>query len=793
MKLTHHQQAVANHSDGHALCVAVAGSGKTSTLARLVCNLLQKDVNHRRLMVMMFNKAAQIDFAQKLHALAGLNTPPGQLPVIRTYHATGLNLLRTLESWHIREPYQKKPLSDKMIELQVRTLILKLAPESLKERIRSDIARLIETSTNFIELVKSHLTTPQAWFSRAGYPNDYRFLIELFHQFESWRHQQKVLTFTDMLYDPVQLIQSTPALVPRVANKMDFIVVDEYQDTSTLQHRFTQLIAGERAQLVAVGDPDQTIYEFAGANIDNILKNFQQDFGQRLANTKVNVAELTMPHTFRYGHSIALAASHLISQNHARKDVLCIAHAENPPSSIEISQSAKDDSRFVATSLQGYLDSGVPPQHIALLVRVWAQAVPIELHLLEAGIQYVSDGPSLFKRPEIAVLIDGMMLASGEFATLNDDDRYQKLTRLLTMPHIGLKQQYVDQLCQRLKTCTNDFGAALSTFATTLTDITKFQARKLRRRGELLTWLEQNGQQRKAHTLIAHYIEHSELYDSLKSMSLNGQRTDEQILAIQGFLRFVTQLDQETGACCEHIRELIEQQRTHQQASCGITLSSCHRAKGLEWPVVLLPGLTCQYWPFLREGQQVGPEAIEAERRLLYVAMTRAKERLHLFTAEGELDHPAVLAEKQSLITPTLGKKMLQKNDSISPFVLEMQLPHALSLAQLLHEKSDTDLGKAISNTGLTAISKRYLNTARPTLKALNDAPILKTATAKKNTLIDEPWQLRAVIDHAVFGRGEVVEVNDSSFSIRFHNHQYGVKRFAKISDIRHLFTAVFD
>ena len=779
MKLTPHQQAVADHSDGHALCIAVAGSGKTSTLVRLVCNLLRKDVNPRRLMVMMFNKAAQIDFTEKLRTVAHaeLNSSSGQLPQIRTYHATGLKLLRTLESWRVREPYHKQPLSDKVIELQVRTLILQLATEPIIERVRQDAARLIEMSTSFIELVKSHLTTPEEWFCEAAYTNDYGFLIELFHQFESWRHQQKALTFTDMLYDPVKLIQAEPALCARVANKMDFIVVDEYQDTSILQHRFTQLIAGERAQMVAVGDPDQTIYEFAGASIANILQNFQQDFGQPHSEFAASVSELTMPHTFRYGHSIALAASHLISQNRARKDVLCIAHAENPPSLIEISQSEKDDSQLVVKTLQSYLGSGTPPQDIAVLVRVWAQAVPIELNMLEAGIQYASDGPSLFKRPEIAALMDAMALANGEFAVISEDDRYQRLLRLLTLPHIGLKQHYVEQLCQHLKTSTTEVGAAFGALIPTLSDITGFQSRKLCRRAALLTWLEHNGQQFKAHALIAHYIEHSEFYESLESMSLNEQRTDEQILAIHGFVRFLKQLNQETSACCEHIRGLIERQQTQQRASHSVTLSSCHRAKGLEWSVVLLPGLTGQYWPFLPEGEQVSPESIEAERRLLYVAMTRAKHCLHLFTAPGELDQPPVLMKKQH---------------SISPFVREMQLPQVLSLAQRLHEQSDADLGSAIATTALTPISKRYLSTARPALKQqLRDAPT--KAPVRKSAMAEEPWQLRAVIDHAIFGRGQVIEVNDSNFSIRFHNRQHGVKRFAKINDIRHLFNTVFE
>ena len=767
MKLTPHQQAVADHHKDHALCIAVAGSGKTTTLAQLVNNLLDRGVEPRRLMVMMFNKAAQIDFTRKLKTVAAHPV----LPEVRTYHATGLKLLRTLESWGVRSPCNKQPLAEKVVELQVRTLILQLAPETIKDRMRSDAARLIENAVSFIESVKSHLTTPQQWFRQTGLGGDYHFLPELFLQFEQWRHQQRAITFTDMLYDPVMLIEAQPDLLPRIADKMDFIVVDEYQDTSTLQHRFTRLIAGERARLVAVGDPDQTIYEFAGANIDNILRHFQHDYGR-----SATVQELTLPHTFRYGHSVALAASHLISHNRARKDVLCIAHPDNPPSLIRISQLASDDSHSVVTALMDYLASGTAAEDLAILVRVWAQSVPIELNLLEMGISYSSEGPSLFQRPEIAALMAAMTLASGGFTALTPDLRQQQLQQLLTLPHVGLKHHHIDGLCRQLKGCQQNFGRTLGKLASRITGISDFQAGRLASRAELWSWLEHNGGKHPTHTLLAGYIQRADMYDSIRSMSLNDQRTQEQILAIRGFVRFLKQLNQPTAQCCEHIAGLIEKRQKRQRTNHGITLSSCHRAKGLEWPVVLIPGLTRQYWPFLREDESVaGPATIESERRLLYVAMTRARRQLHLFTGEGNLARAG------------------KSNNGISPFVAQMSLPHVLALGSLLHDESDQALASAIEKTGLTSVSKRYVCQARPSLAGHLQQMQTSDSTASCLPCDDTPWQLGIVIDHSIFGRGRVIEVNDDNFSIRFDSQQHGVKRFARKAQIRHLFRTVAD
>lgn len=434
MQLTSNQQQLTRHQNGHALCIAVAGSGKTSTLAHLTRNLLAAGSDCRRMMVMMFNKSAQLDFTAKLKQLC--NNPqglPALLPEIRTYHATGLKLLKSLENWGLRAPCERNPLGDKELELRVRDLIFQQAPDNLKDRLKSDTAKYIESVIQFIDSVKSFLTTPEQYFEDNDYPDDFRFFIQVYHLFEQWRHQHRRITFTDMLYDPVRLIEQHPEIVSRITNKMDFIIVDEYQDTSTLQHRFTRIIAGERARVIAVGDPDQTIYEFAGANINNILNHFEDDFGQSHP-----VQSLTLPHTFRYGHSIALAASHLIHHNQNRKDVMCLAHTSNPPSTINLTQCRGDDTDAVVRTIRQHLQQDNPAP-LAVLVRVWAQAVPIELSLLEQGIAYQNDGPSLFDRPEIDALTAALELSSGQFHFLPPGSRQKRLQRLLTLPHIGLK------------------------------------------------------------------------------------------------------------------------------------------------------------------------------------------------------------------------------------------------------------------------------------------------------------------------------------------------------------------
>lgn len=799
MELTPHQHIVASHYDGHALCIAVAGSGKTTTLAHLINNLLHQGADSRRVMVMMFNKSAQLDFTDKLQTLlTGSSLVAAPAPEVRTYHSTGLRLLKSLESWGLRVPYERQPMGEKETELLVRGLIFKLAPEGLKDRLKSDTAKYIESVIQFIDSVKSFLTTPESYFQSNDYPNEFRFFQQVFHEFEQWRHKHRRITFTDMLYDTVRLIEQHPEMLPRVTNKMDYIVVDEYQDTSTLQHRFTQIIAGKRARVIAVGDPDQTIYEFAGANIDNILRHFEHDFGQHAA-----VTQLTLPHTFRYGHSIALAASHLIAKNKARKSVICLAHNDNAPSTVEVTQS-QDDTDSVISALLKHLQQP-EPEALAILIRVWAQAVPIELSLLERGIAYRHDGPSLFERPEIDALIAALELACGQLAFMNVDQRQGRLKRLLTLPHIGLKTSLINQLVGQLQDIEEGYGKTLCRCAEQIKGISDYQRKKLASRGRIWSYLEKSGATEAPVRLLSNYIIQTELKESLQSMSLNDQRTEEQLLAIDGLIAYLRRLKESVDECYQHIQSLKqknrERNRKRSQESL-ITLSSCHRAKGLEWPVVFIPGLTGKYWPFVREDELAGPSTndLEAERRLLYVAMTRTRKKLHLFTCPGDIHSVSSNWSQDKKFTP-------------SRFLAEMALSQTQFLSQHLHTNDNTALFNAINQIGLTRESRLYLEAVRPELateiaKAPSRKDILSqqkkqsydkarshparqairsTLKQKQTSADDFPWYKDASIRHSIFGTGRVIEVNDSSFVILFDN-QHGVKRFALTEQVRHLF-----
>ena len=332
----------------------------------------------------------------------------------------------------------------------------------------------------------------------------------------------------------------------------------------------------------------------------------------------------------------------------------------------------------------------------------------IELSLLERGIPYRHDGPSLFERPEIDALIAALELNSGQFHFISIDQRQKRLQRLLTLPHIGLKTHITEQLANNLKSLEAGYGEALSLYSERLTGISDYQRKKLASRGKVWSYLEKSGDRETTTKLLNNYIIQAELRDSLQSMSLNDQRTEEQLLAIDGLLAYIRQLNAPPAECYQHIVALKQKNRERSRCRSDnqlITLSSSHRAKGLEWPVVFIPGLTGKYWPFVREDDLAGPTAndLEAERRLLYVAMTRARKTLHLFTCPGDIHTLSANWAQDKKVTP-------------SRFLAEMALHEAKTFSCHLHNNDNTSLIKAMKQTGLTRQNRLYLEVVRPEL-----------------------------------------------------------------------------
>ncbi|MFN2360476.1 MAG: ATP-dependent helicase [Marinobacter sp.] len=722
--LTDEQQAIITAGFEHAVITAVAGSGKTSTLAWRIRYLLEQGHDPNRMLVLMFNRSARVDFERKLREVSrdtGL-----ALPEIRTYHAMGLRLYKRFVREGFLPGFSDKILTDQEISYQAWQLTRRLAPEDLADEIRRNKKDFVETAVNFIDLVKTTLSPVDIVFEELGYSDKHRYLIDLFHSFEQWRKSRSRISYADMLYEPVMAIHQNPPLQRLVGNKMDLILVDEYQDTNEIQHLLLRYVAGERARVTVVGDPDQTIYEFRGAKPEFILKRFSEEFETPL--------EQTLSYTFRYGHQVALLANHLICHNTGRKDVLCHSHPSTPATGITLHQQ-DNDSDLVLKLLQPMDEDALG--NTAILFRVWSQSVPIELKLLAQQVPYRIDAGkgALFSR-EVQAITSLLMVVSGRIRNMPDDDRLDIARQLLRFPHVGLKEPELEQLARFLAGFGDSWHERL--LAMDFDALAPMAARKLRKLGQILAQLDNF--RGSVADLITRYADETELYEGIRSLALTHESADERIETIRGFRLYLAGLNSGIESTLEHLKALKKQAGENRRG--GALLSTIHRTKGLEWTTVILPGLQEKYLPYSPRAQDDARAFLESERRLLYVAMTRTREQLHLITR------------------PFGEKRHLDGDQGPSRFVDELCFSLSREFGQWLDKRITGNEQELTTTAPLTATGTRYASREGVTLNGGSGTRGNETA----------PLWATPRLSHAIFGAGSVVGEGDGSFEVRFDN-----------------------
>ncbi|MCP5163126.1 MAG: ATP-dependent helicase [Hahellaceae bacterium] len=742
MQLTPEQDAIIHADfDEHCVITAVAGSGKTTTLAWRIRHLLAQGHDPRRVLILMFNKQAQLDFVKKLRQV--IPEADTKLPEVRTYHAMGYRLYQRFIQEGLLPPMNMTPLAEHEIEWQIWRTITQLAPAELQDEIKRNKKDHVEAAVKFVDLCKTTLQTPEEVFEALEYAAKYRYFLEVFTAFEEWRQQAQRITFADMLYVPVKLIHHHAQARQLVENKMDFLLVDEYQDTNEIQHLLLRYVAGKRARVTVVGDPDQTIYEFRGARPEYILNRFAEEFE--------SPREQTLSCSFRYGHRVALLANHLISHNKGRKDVLCHSHRSTPDTGVHWHQSSAEVEQVVAI-IEQHLQHQGKLADIVILLRVWSQSVAIELILLEKGMAYLMDnGRSALASKEVEALIGVLALASGELSLATPEVRHRAFERLLRFPHIGLKDSLMQPLCNVLAQRNSGYGEILENWIDK--DLIQIQRMKLQRTGRLWTsLLNGSSAASRVSDLLRAYIEQTELYAGLRALALTHEAAEEQIGRVEGFLRYIESVQKPLPELLVHLRILREQALKPRTELSGrgaplrdaLLISSIHRTKGLEWPVVIIPGLSDKLLPYtLTSGRSgITAEYIESERRLLYVAMTRAIKGLHLIS-------PAVATDGMGEVHPS--RFLTEINCGLCDELGAALYPATSGTLQLSHP--------------LTGIARRYAALLEVSLSSS------QAVSAQAGPTGGAVWACTEVV-HAIFGKGKVIAEAERSFTVQFEKNQ---------------------
>ena len=653
------------HTKGHARVIAVAGAGKTATLTHYITKRIGHGGNPKRMLVLMYNAAVQKDFERRLRILL-----PEHPPAIRTFHSLGLRLYKSMIACDFLKAAKLQPLSNLVIELQLKKILQNLKTVPKIESVE-DLNDWIEAASQFIQHCKSHLKGPTYSFEELDLDEKKKCLLEVFDVFEQWRRNEGFITYDDMLYDPAKVLNENDACRAHFSNKLDEILVDEYQDINPIQHFLLQALAGERASVMVIGDPDQTIYEFRGSSPKFINTQFSNDFSDS--------KNYSLSQTFRFGHELALAANHLISNNQQRDKTLTISAENTPTTRIRTSETKQHGSKVV-DAIVSLRERGASYSAMAILCRLWSFARPVELELMARNIPYNMEGDEgIFHRSEIRPIFHLLTLLSGDFFNKNEPERADILFDILSVPAPRISHAVLRKIARNWAKEIKSNKIASTLRPENPKELNAFQLRALNKRIKALRSLETR------HSCVAkisQYLRRVDYYNELEQHAFSQVKGEEQVHTAGAFMRFLQQLGaRDAQSILAHLQDMRQASRNH--VSDAVTLTTIHKSKGREWPVVFIPDLSEGHLPYFGSGK-AEKDTLEAERRLMYVAMTRAQRHLFITTPHNDATSEEV-------------------DGAPSRFIEEMNLQGCQSAAKNIYNQvSDSD--------GNTPITSMYLN-----------------------------------------------------------------------------------
>jgi DNA helicase-2/ATP-dependent DNA helicase PcrA len=593
------QVKAVTHGEGPLLVVAGAGSGKTRVLTYRIAWLLAKGLAqpHEVLAVTFTNKAAR-EMAGRVEMLVGGSLRGG---FVGTFHRFALQLLRAHPAEAGLPP--RFAVAD---EDEQRTLI-----ERLLKRLEVPAGRLTpRTARSRISAAKNAMLTPEQLAGEAR-GVDERMVAELYEAYQADLRAAAAIDFDDMLLGAVGLVEREAALRKGLASRFRWILVDEYQDTNLAQARLVRLLGGKAPNLTAVGDEDQSIYRWRGAEIENIL-NFEATYpGARV---------VTLGRNYRSAEPILRAAAAVIANNRRRRDkTLSSEVGRGAPVAVYLAADEADEARFVADEIAG-LRASLALGEIAILFRVNAQSRSFETELVRRAVPYaVVAGMRFWERKEVrdALAYLRLLVASGDTLAFRRAihvpargigqvtmDHLEEAAARWEVPLPEAARRLPEGLTPRARLSLEGFFTLLEGLRTTAAEAAPAQVvRDLLERSGLLAQYDSDDEEDRGRR--------ANLDELIAAAAEAGERGQ----TLAGFLDEVALL---TDADARREGDAVQ-------------LSTLHAAKGLEFDVVFLAGMEDGLLPLRREG--FGDSDEEEERRLAYVGMTRARHRLFLTLA----------------------------------------------------------------------------------------------------------------------------------------------------------------
>ncbi len=596
--LTWEQKNIVNHENGHALVKAVPGSGKTTTLIKRIERLVKSGVNRKSILILMYNKSAQLSFTKKLKVALKSEA----IPEVRTFHSLALKIVTHGERSQVIKRKQLITNSDQRYVQLVRQAYQNGFENEVSNISSSDI----EEFELFISRCRAGAVTP---IDAAADPSFSRVKPEYIRAYSHYcklLEENRLRTFDDCLIEAISLLRNTPNLTTHYK----YIIVDEYQDVNLVQHDMSRLLAKPDTSVMAVGDINQCIYEWRGARPDFIGGLFEQHF----KSTKV----FHLSCTFRFGHTLSLMANSVIRRNSTKISKLCVSHPHTPKTDVKLH--LEDCLSKVLLHLP--TNNGTQ----AILSRTKANLAEAEFALRLCGLPYrYLDGSTLLHtRAEIGMLAVGVSLCvHGDLRPLeNHPNKKDLVYGFLRESGFSWKQGQFKEALKSLMPPQVDLWAALRG----LFNDSPYQAKRLKE----IAIISQKDNEKTPAAYVLKRLIRAGFLEELGSGGVSRTGSNDQkrsVVRVQELLE-TSKIDAGT------FLKLILHPKQETRDCESFVLSTLHGAKGLEWDNVVLIGLHETEFPGSHpdEGDRLraSTEELEEERRLFYVGITRAKQQLNL-------------------------------------------------------------------------------------------------------------------------------------------------------------------
>ena len=615
--LNDRQKEAVLHTEGPLLILAGAGSGKTRVLTHRIAYLIEeKGVNPWNILAITFTNKAAGEMRERVDQLVGFGS---ESIWVSTFHSMCVRILR------------------RHIELLGYDTNFTIYDTDDQKTLMKDVCRLLNVDTKIfrertllsaISRAKNELITPEEAVLQAGGDFSQKKIAEVYTEYEKQMRANNALDFDDLLLKTVQLFQTHKEVLDYYQERFRYIMVDEYQDTNTVQFELVRLLASKYRNLCVVGDDDQSIYKFRGANIKNIL-NFEQYF----QDAKV----IKLEQNYRSTETILDAANGVISHNTGRKEKTLWTENEKGEA-IEFRQfdTAYDEAEYIVDDIRRQVARGEGSYHDnAILYRTNAQSRMFEEKFVTANIPYkIVGGINFYARREIKDLL-------AYLKTIDNGRDDLAVRRIINVPKRGIGLTSINRVQEYAARKEIGFYEALLG-ADLIPDIGRGLSR-LESFAALMERFKREAVEMTISDLVQEILDETGYIESLQAegeeeAEARIENIDELRNKIAAYEEMCQEQD-EPASLSGFLEEvaLVADIDDLDENSDYVVLMTLHSAKGLEFPHVYLAGMEDGLFPSYMTITSEDPEEVEEERRLCYVGITRAQEKLTLTCAERRM------------------------------------------------------------------------------------------------------------------------------------------------------------